>query len=206
MGKIKGLNKQEVAKRISEGKVNLSPKPVVKSNFQIIMGHVFNLFNAYNFIIAAALIAVQAYSSLFFVVIVISNTVIRARQEIKSKNMVAKLNLIVSPKTKVIREGKTISIDNEEIVLDDVVYFETGNQISADSIIIENNVEVDESLLTGEADPISKGPGDHLYPVGNPPPPRPRKLDSEISSITCAGVISKSTFSRARYPPAAMYS
>lgn len=162
MGKIKGLNKQEVAKRISEGKVNLSPKPVVKSNFQIIMGHVFNLFNAYNFIIAAALIAVQAYSSLFFVVIVISNTVIRARQEIKSKNMVAKLNLIVSPKTKVIREGKTISIDNEEIVLDDVVYFETGNQISADSIIIENNVEVDESLLTGEADPISKGPGDHL--------------------------------------------
>ena len=63
MGKIKGLNKQEVAKRISEGKVNLSPKPVVKSNFQIIMGHVFNLFNAYNFIIAAALIAVQAYSS-----------------------------------------------------------------------------------------------------------------------------------------------
>ena len=140
MGKIKGLNKQEVAKRISEGKVNLSPKPVVKSNFQIIMGHVFNLFNAYNFIIAAALIAVQAYSSLFFVVIVISNTVIRARQEIKSKNMVAKLNLIVSPKTKVIREGKTISIDNEEIVLDDVVYFETGNQISADSIIIENNV------------------------------------------------------------------
>ena len=162
MGKIKGLNKQEVAKRISEGKVNLSPKPVVKSNFQIIMGHVFNLFNGYNFIIAAALIAVQAYSSLFFVVIVISNTVIRARQEIKSKNMVAKLNLIVSPKTKVIREGKTISIDNEEIVLDDVVYFETGNQISADSIIIENNVEVDESLLTGEADPISKGPGDHL--------------------------------------------
>ena len=66
MGKIKGLNKQEVAKRISEGKVNLSPKPVVKSNFQIIMGHVFNLFNAYNFIIAAALIAVQAYSSFIF--------------------------------------------------------------------------------------------------------------------------------------------
>ena len=82
MGKIKGLNKQEVAKRISEGKVNLSPKPVVKSNFQIIMGHVFNLFNAYNFIIACS-----NYIYIFkfiFVVIVISNTVIRARQEIEN--------------------------------------------------------------------------------------------------------------------------
>lgn len=162
MKKINGLNNQEVTKRIKEGKVNISPKPVVKSNFQIIMGHVFNLFNAYNFIIAVALVAVQAYSSLFFVVIVISNTVIRARQEIKSKNMVAKLNLIVSPKTKVIREGTMTSINNEEIVLDDIAYFETGNQISADSIIVENCVEVDESLLTGEADPIFKGPGDHL--------------------------------------------
>lgn len=162
MENIKGLNTQEVTKRIKEGKVNISPKPVVKSNFQIIMGHVFNLFNAYNFIIAVALVAVQAYSSLFFVIIVVSNTIIRARQEIKSKNMIAKLNLIVSPKTKVVRNGEMISIDNEEIVLDDIVYFETGNQISADSIIVENSVEVDESLLTGEADPILKGPGDKL--------------------------------------------
>lgn len=162
MKKISGLNKQEVITRINQGKVNISPKPVVKSNLQIIMSHVFNLFNAYNFIIAVALVAVQAYSSLFFVVIVISNTVIRARQEIKSKNMITKLNLIVSPKTKVIRDGQVNIIDNEEIVLDDIVYFETGNQISADAIIIENSVEVDESLLTGEADPVLKKPGDHL--------------------------------------------
>lgn len=162
MKKITGLTKKEVNLRIKEGKVNIAPKPVVKSNLQIIISHIFNLFNAYNFIIAVALIAVKAYSSLFFVVIVISNTVIRARQEIKSKNMVAKLNLIVSPKTKVIREEKMISIDNEEIVLDEIVYFETGNQISADAKVIENSVEVDESLLTGEADPVTKNPGDIL--------------------------------------------
>ncbi len=162
MKKITGLTNKEVNLRIKENKVNTAPKPVVKSNLQIIISHIFNLFNAYNFIIAAALIAVKAYSSLFFVVIVVSNTIIRARQEIKSKNMVTKLNLIVSPKTKVIREEKMISIDNEEIVLDDVVYFETGNQISADAKVVENSVEVDESLLTGEADPVTKNPGDIL--------------------------------------------
>lgn len=162
MKKITGLTKKEVNLRIKEGKINIAPKPVVKSNLQIIVSHIFNLFNAYNFIIAVALIAVKAYSSLFFVVIVVSNTIIRARQEIKSKNMVAKLNLIVSPKTKVIREEKMISINNEEIVLDDIVYFETGNQISADAKVVENSVEVDESLLTGEADPVTKNRGDML--------------------------------------------
>lgn len=162
MKKIIGLSKSEVNLKIKEGKINIAPKPVVKSNLQIIISHVFNLFNAYNFIIAVALISVQAYSSLFFVIIVVSNTVIRARQEIKSKNMIAKLNLIVSPKTKVVRDGVINLIDNEEIVLGDTVYFETGNQISADTKVIENSVEVDESLLTGEADPITKNPGDML--------------------------------------------
>lgn len=162
MEKITGLTDFDVDSRIKEGKVNIAPKPVVKSNLQIIAGHIFNLFNAYNFIIAVALISVQAYSSLFFIVVVVSNTVIRARQEIKSKNMVAKLNLIVSPKTKVVRNGNLDLIDNEEIVLDDIVYFETGNQISADAVVVENSVEVDESLLTGEADPVIKNPGDQL--------------------------------------------
>ena len=70
--------------------------------------------------------------------------------------MVAKLNLIISPKTKVLRKGKLQDIENEAIVLDDVIYLETGNQISSDSIVLDTAVEVDESLLTGEADPVFK--------------------------------------------------
>lgn len=162
MEKYTGLSSKEVKKQKSLGNINISPKPIVKSNFKIVIGHVFNLFNAYNFFIALALVWVQAYSSLFFVVVVISNTIIRIRQEIKSKNMVAKLNLIVLPKTKVIRDGEITLIDNEEIVLEDTIYFETGNQICADSIIINDSVEVDESLLTGEVDPVLKNIGDHL--------------------------------------------
>lgn len=162
MEKYTGLTSQEVEKQKQLGNINISPKPIVKSNFKIIIGHVFNLFNAYNFVIALALLWVQAYSSLFFVVIVVSNTIIRIQQEIKSKNMVAKLNLIVLPKTKVIRDNKIQLIDNEEIVLQDTIYFETGNQICADSIVIQDSVEVDESLLTGEVDPVLKNVGDHL--------------------------------------------
>ncbi|WP_418557449.1 HAD-IC family P-type ATPase [Longibaculum muris] len=142
--------------------MNISPKPLVKTNKQIIFEHVFNLFNAYNFVIACALVFVQAWSSLFFVVIVSANTVIRIYQEIRSRNMVAKLNLIISPKTKVLRDETIQEIDNEEIVLNDVVYFETGNQVSSDSIVLDTAVEVDESLLTGEADPVLKNVGEHL--------------------------------------------
>ncbi|MFR7590390.1 MAG: HAD-IC family P-type ATPase [Longibaculum sp.] len=162
MEKITGLTNEQVQQQIRLGHINISPKPLVKTNRQIIFEHVFNLFNAYNFVIASALVFVQAWSSLFFVVIVSTNTIIRIYQEIRSRNMVAKLNLIISPKTKVLREGKLQDIENEAIVLDDVIYLETGNQISSDSIVLDTAVEVDESLLTGEADPVFKEVGDHL--------------------------------------------
>ncbi len=162
MEKITGLTNEQVQQQIRLGHINMSPKPLVKTNRQIIFEHVFNLFNAYNFVIASALVFVQAWSSLFFVVIVSTNTIIRIYQEIRSRNMVAKLNLIISPKTKVLRKGKLQDIENEAIVLDDVIYLETGNQISSDSIVLDTAVEVDESLLTGEADPVFKEVGDHL--------------------------------------------
>lgn len=162
MKKITGLTNEEVQYQKEQGHVNTAVKPLVKSNTQIVIEHVFNLFNAYNFVIACALVVVQAWSSLFFVVIVTSNTVIRIYQEIRSRNMVAKLNLIISPKTKVLRNQELLDIDNEEIVLNDVIYLVTGQQISADAIVLDTNVEVDESLLTGEVDPVLKKVGDHL--------------------------------------------
>lgn len=162
MDKQFGLSEKEVRERQAKGQVNRSPKPAVKSYRQIICEHTFNLFNAYNFCIALALVLVKAWTSLFFVVIVSSNTFLRIYQEIKSRNMVAKLNLIISPKTKVVREGKELEIDNEEIVLDDVICLKSGMQIAADCVVLDTPVEVDESLLSGEAEPILKEPGDHM--------------------------------------------
>lgn len=159
---MKGLTNQEILERVKAGQVNTLPKPLVKSYRQIIFEHVFTLFNLYNFIIACALASVKAWTSMFFVVLVSSNVVIRIYQEIKSRNMVAKLNLIISPKTKVLRNGEVSLINNEEIVLDDHIFLETGNQIPSDCIVLDHAVEVDESLLTGEADPVLKDVGDHL--------------------------------------------
>lgn len=162
MNKVKGLTKQQVQEQIELGHVNISPKPLVKSHWQIFCEHVFTLFNIYNFIIACALVYVQAWSSLFFVLIVTMNTVIHIYQDIRSRNTVARLNLIISPKTKVLRDDRIEEIDNEDIVLHDVIYLETGQQISADCVVLDTPVEVDESLLTGEADPVLKEIGDHL--------------------------------------------
>lgn len=162
MSEVKGLTSQQVKEQVQLGHVNVSPKPLVKTNRQIFCEHVFTLFNVYNFVIACALIYVKAWSSLFFVLIVTMNTVIHIYQDIRSRNMVARLNLIISPKTKVLRDGCIQEIDNEEIVLNDVVFLETGMQISSDCIVLDTQVEVDESLLTGEADPVLKDIGDHL--------------------------------------------
>lgn len=162
MNEVKGLTSQQVKEQVRLGHVNISPKPLVKTNFQIFCEHVFTLFNAYNFVIACALIYVQAWSSLFFVLIVTMNIVIHIYQDIRSRNMVARLNLIISPKTKVLRDGQIQEIENEDIVLNDVVFLETGQQISSDCIVLDTQVEVDESLLTGEADPVLKDVGDHL--------------------------------------------
>lgn len=160
--KFKGLTNKEVEKRKQEGLVNTIPKPQIRSNSEIIFSHVFTLFNLYNFVIAGALIYVQAWTSLFFMGIVVTNTFMFAFQEIRSRNLIRKLNIIVAPTTYVIRDGEKIEVPNEELVLDDLVYFEAGDQISADSIIMDGSIEVNESLLTGEIEPIDKKEGSTL--------------------------------------------
>ncbi|AMC93519.1 hydrolase [Erysipelothrix larvae] len=159
---ISGLSNQEVQRLTSLGKTNKMPELESRSNLEIISSHVFTLFNLYNLIIGAALLYVQAYTSLFFVGVMLSNIVIFSVQEIRSKNLINKLNIIVSPKALVIREGEKQHIDNESIVLGDVIQFEPGHQIPADARILEGYVEVNESLLTGEAEPVDKGQGDAL--------------------------------------------
>lgn len=156
MNKLKGLTTQEVNQRIKEGKINTLPKPEIKTNRQIIVGQVFTLFNLYNLIIAIALISVQAWTSLFFVLVMFTNMFMFTFQEIRSRNLISKLKIIVTPKTKVLRDGHIKEIDNESIVLDDIVVYQAGDQISADAQILSGNVEVNESLLTGEVEPVDK--------------------------------------------------
>lgn len=160
---ILGLTETEVLERKEKGQINIVEEKTVKSNWEIISGNVFTLFNLYNFLIAIALMSVGAYSNLAFMLIIILNICIGSFQEIHAKNMVAKLSVLTVSKVDVIRDGKEKSIGVDEVVLDDITIINMGNQISSDSVVIDGKIEVNESLLTGESDTIVKMPGDKLY-------------------------------------------
>ena len=113
---------------------------------------------------AGALIAVHAaFSQLFFLVIILANITIGIVQEIKSKHTVDKLNLITAPTAMVVRDGEKKAVPIDDVVLDDVIYLEMGKQIPADAVVIKGDIEVNESMLTGESVPMRKREGGELY-------------------------------------------
>jgi len=158
----KGLTASQVALRKSQGLSNITEDKITKTNGQIIRENVFTLFNAFNFAIALALAAVHAWLNMVYIIVIIANILIAIIQEIRGKNMVANLSLISAIKVTTVRDEKTCEVPVEELVLDDITLLEMGNQICADSIVSQGEIEVNESLLTGEADPILKKPGDAL--------------------------------------------
>lgn len=157
-----GLNTKEVKTRIAEGLINIDKSVSTKPTSKIIKDNILTLFNLINIILAIAVLCVGSYRNLMFMGVVICNAVIGIIQEIKAKKTIEKLNLISSSHATVIRNGKKRKIKIEKVVLDDIILFEPGNQIIADSIIKSGKCEVNESLLTGEPDLIVKMPGDML--------------------------------------------
>ncbi|MGM9969963.1 MAG: HAD-IC family P-type ATPase [Anaeroplasma sp.] len=158
-----GLPKDVVDARTIDGLVNETNTKSSKSIPKIIISNVFTFFNLLIFFIATCLILVGAYTDLVFLFIVSVNIIIGILQEIKAKNTIDKLSLMSAPTAVVKRNGNNYEIAVNEIVLDDLLLLENGKQICADSIVVDGSVEVNESLLTGEADAILKKPGDILY-------------------------------------------
>ena len=160
---IGGLTDKEVEERIKEGKVNYIPKAPSRTFWQIIRANLFTSFNAVNFILATIVILAGSPKNAIFAGVIIVNTLIGIAQEIRAKSILEKLSVISMAKTKVVRNGKIKEISIEEIVLDDVMYLESGEQILADGkLIYSNGLEIDESMLTGESDAIAKFKGDEL--------------------------------------------
>lgn len=160
--KIVGLTEKQVENRIEKGMVNITDTDKTRSNWEIIRDNVFTLFNLFNVLIAIALILVGAYSNLAYMAIIVVNVAVGIYQEIHARNMVRKLSVLKESKATVIRDGKEKEIAVEQIVLDDVIVLAMGNQIVADSVVLEGEIEVNESLLTGESDTILKKAGDKL--------------------------------------------
>ena len=163
MDKIKGLSSEEVEEQIRKGNVNKLPKDNLKSNWKIIFDNVFTLFNLYNLIIAIALICVQAYTNVFFFLIITINVLIGIIQEIHGKNLVKKLSILSASKTTVMRNGIEEKIDVEEIVLGDTIVLQQGDQIPSDAYVVSGEIEANEALLTGESDLIVKQENDKLF-------------------------------------------
>ena len=157
-----GLTSKEVAERVSAGKVNTNTDVKTKSIAQIIAEHSFTLFNIVNVLMALLVVVTGQYRNALFMSVVLANLVIGIVQEIRAKRMIDRLSLMTAQSVCVIRDGKDTFIKPDQLVIDDLVRLKTGDQIPADSILVSEHVSVDESLLTGEAEPVQKTAGDEL--------------------------------------------
>jgi len=161
--KYTGLSSREVKDRIEKGQVNHTDNNISKSNKEIIKTHTLTYFNFLNLFLGAIVIISGQLKNLTFLGVIIVNSVIGIIQELKVKKLVDGLSVITATKVKVIREGRRAEIPIEQLVLDDVIVVESGNQIGADSIVLSAaGIEVNESMLTGESKPVKKFPGDTL--------------------------------------------
>lgn len=157
-----GLNTEQIEERKAKNLVNFDTTIPTKSIKSIICSNFFTIFNLINLLLAIAVFLVHEYRNMLFIGLVIINTAISTIQEIHSKRVIDKLSLISSNKVKCQRNGKEEIIQTNEIVLDDILLFEAGNQIVTDSILLEGEIEVNESFVTGEADPVIKKVGDMI--------------------------------------------
>ena len=158
-----GLTNEQVQERIAEGKVNVNENPNPRTYKQIILENTLTFFNFLNIALLVLVLFVRSYKNSMFMGIILINTVIGIIQEIRAKKTIDKLAILTESKTVVLREGKKWSISTEKLVLDDLIFLKTGDQVPADVKVLEGTVEVNESLLTGESDNLSKSQGDELF-------------------------------------------
>ena len=165
-----GLNKDEVNKRIENDQVNYVDEPKTKTIKEIFKSNIFTYFNFLNLLLGSLVIISGIISGRFlyslknclFVGVILTNTVISIVEEIIAKRTIDKLNVIAETKIRVIRDGKESQISREELVIDDVCLYSLGNQVVTDSVILNGNVEVNESFITGEEKVIVKKAGDEI--------------------------------------------
>ena len=153
---FQGLTQAEVEERIADGQVNAIQDSSNRSVKDIVMGNTLTFFNFINIVLLALVLSVRSYKNMLFIFIIIANTLIGIFQEIKAKITLDKLKILTVSHVDVIRDGVKKSITVSELVKDDVILLKSGGQIPADGVILDGEVDVNESLLTGESDSIHK--------------------------------------------------
>lgn len=156
-----GLSSADVAQRRAEGKTNDVPDPTSRTVGQIVKANVFTPFNFLLGALLVVILAIREYKDGLFGIVLVANALIGIIQEVRSKRALDRLALLSAPRVTVIRDGAESEIPTSELVLDDVIVAKSGDQITVDgTVLVANGLELDESLLTGEADPVEKSVGD----------------------------------------------
>ena len=158
----RGLTHAQAKERIENGYSNTKPASADKTVGQIFKDNIFTYLNLVLTVLALCTILVGSYRNLVFMPVVIINTIIGIIQELRSKRALAKLSFLAAPHATVIRDGERVMLQTDEVVLDDIAIFSAGNQIYADAIVASGECHVNEALVTGEADEITKISGDTL--------------------------------------------
>ncbi|MGL4109833.1 cation-translocating P-type ATPase [Clostridium sp. LP20] len=160
---VTGLTDNEVRSRIVKGEVNKIPKAPSRTLGQMVRANFFNVFNALNVVLALVCIIAGSPKEAIFAVVIVVNSVIGVVQELNAKKTLERLSVLSMAHAKVLRNGNIKEISVEELVLNDIVYLSTGNQVLADCKVVDGDeLEVDESMLTGESDPVYKKKGDEI--------------------------------------------
>ena len=158
----KGLTSQQVQEHRLHGWTNKAVEPPSKTTKEIVHENVFTYFNLIFVVLAVLLCLVGSFRDLTFLPVIIANTLIGIIQEIRAKQVLDKLTMLNAPRASVVRDGKRTVINAEDLVVDDIVIFKAGDQVCADAEVSAGEVQVNVSLLTGEADEITKRKGDKL--------------------------------------------
>jgi cation-transporting ATPase E len=158
-----GLSADEVAERVAKGLTNTIPSAPTRTVGQIVRANILTPVNFIIAMLAALVIAAGSPKDALFGGVIVANSVIGIVQELRAKKSLDALRVVNAPRVHVVRDGEVRELEVHELVLDDIVELRTGQQVVADGeVIADDNLEIDESLLTGEADPISKNPGDEV--------------------------------------------
>ena len=158
-----GLSAADVAERVARGEINDVPSAPSRTVGQIVRANVFTRFNALMGALFAIVVACGAFRDALFGGVIVANTLIGIVQELRAKRTLDRLSVVNAPRAMAVRDGEVRELSVGDLVLDDVIDLTAGRQIVADSRVLRaTNMEVDESLLTGESDPVVKNEGDEL--------------------------------------------
>ena len=190
------LNSQDIKNRPA----NISDIKPYKTTQEIVFSNIFTFFNAINLALALLVATTLRFENMLFLFVIIINTAIGIFQEVRSKNALEKLSLLSRNKYRVNRDGQTIEIDSEEIVLGEYLHLNLGDQVPVDAEVLEGTIEVDESLLTGESDSVSKTVGDKLMSGSNVVSGSCLVLASAVGPDSYINKLAKSSKEFKKYP------